>query len=70
MRPQASDSQGVQDGFLAPGADAAQTVAGLRIALAELLGHPAQLEVGVSVVDEIRAGPGGKFRAVTCRVPR
>jgi phenylacetate-CoA ligase len=55
---------------IAPGADAAQSVAGLRIALAELLGHPAGLEVGVSVVDEIRAGPGGKFRAVTCRVPR
>jgi phenylacetate-CoA ligase len=55
---------------IAPGADAAQSVAELRIALAELLGHPAGLEVGISVVDEIRAGPGGKFRAVTCRVPR
>jgi phenylacetate-CoA ligase len=55
---------------IAPGADAVRSVAELRIALAELLGHPAGLELGVSVVDEIRAGPGGKFRAVTCRVPR
>jgi len=53
---------------IAPGADAAHAVAGLRIALDELLGHPAGLEVGVSVVDEIPAGPGGKFRAVTCWV--
>jgi len=54
---------------VARGADAARTVAELRGALGELLGHPAGLDVGVSVVDEIRAGPGGKFRAVTCRVP-
>jgi len=55
---------------IAPGADATQSVAELRIALDELLGHPAGLEVGVTVVDEIRAGPGGKFRAVTCHVTR
>ena len=55
---------------VAPGAVAGVTVASLRGALHELLGDPVGLQVAISVVDVIPAGPGGKFRAVTCRVPR
>ncbi len=55
---------------VAPGADAAATAASLRGALSELLGRPGDLQTDISVVDDIPAGPGGKFRAVTCRVPQ
>ncbi|MFO1307314.1 MAG: hypothetical protein U1F64_02575 [Burkholderiales bacterium] len=51
---------------VAPGADVAAAVEGLRSAIAGLVGHPAGLEVAIGVVDHIPAGPGGKFRAVTC----
>ncbi len=51
---------------VAPGADAAAVADGLRVAIAEIVGRPAGLDVAVSVVDSIPAGPGGKFRAVTC----
>lgn len=53
---------------VAPGADASRTVAGVREALAELVGRFDGLELGIAVVDELPVGPGGKFRAVTCLV--
>ena len=53
---------------VAPGADVSAAVEGLRSTIAGLAGHPAGLEVAIGVVDDIPAGPGGKFRAVTCEV--